>query len=346
MRTQFGVLLFLTLLVVYCDAWFWTWTGTTTLAPSVEHEGSGSSAGSGDLPSENIGAEIIDERHGLQNAAHIWNGPTDAPRLTTPKPTRQLENQRTSERGTAESHSRTRKPGNGTSSLEGMGSGEFDHSGFSGNVLEHGSGLESGSSASASGSGSGFWSESSVPDQVLATSQTVTTTQISHILDATLTPPSEQKPSQTTPFPQTAIDSQTEIGQPPFDAESPKCLFVDIALPFCSSSFGESFAVPNYLNQTSVEEVQVLLNEWAWLLKSNCHHSLEWFFCLLLVPKCGSLAPPLLPCRSFCEVLRDSCWTLLDEGRLPVECHTLPDEEDDGYQCLSVSNQKGNHWFE
>ncbi|TNN61895.1 Collagen alpha-1(XVIII) chain [Liparis tanakae] len=38
--------------------------------------------------------------------------------------------------------------------------------------------------------------------------------------------------------------------------------------------------------------------------------------------------------------MRDSCWALLDEGRLPVECHTLPDEEDDGYQCLSVSNQK------
>ncbi|TKS67622.1 Collagen alpha-1(XVIII) chain [Collichthys lucidus] len=72
---------------------------------------------------------------------------------------------------------------------------------------------------------------------------------------------------------------------------------------------GEQFVVPNYLNQSTVEEVQ-----------------------------CGS--PVSLPCRSFCEVLRDSCWTLLDEGRLPVECHTLPDEEDDGYQCLSVRNRK------
>lgn len=337
MRIQFGVWFFFTLWVVYCDAWFWSRTDTTTLAPSVEHEGSGS-AGSGELPSDNIGAEIIDEGHGPHKAAQTWDGPTDAPRLTAPVPTRQLENQRTSERGRAEIRSHTRKPGNSTSSFEGMGSGEFDHSGFTGNVSELGSGLES--ESSASGSGSGLWSGSREPDQALATSQTVAPTQIGHILYATQTPLSEQEPSQTTSA------SQTEIVQSPFSVESPQCLFVDIPLPFCSSAFGESFAVPNYLNQTSVEEVQVLLNEWAWLLRSHCHHSLEWFFCLLLVPKCGSLAPPLLPCRSFCEVLRDSCWTLLDEGRLPLECHTLPDEEDDGYQCLSVSNQKGNHWFE
>lgn len=124
--------------------------------------------------------------------------------------------------------------------------------------------------------------------------------------------------------------------------ESPKCLLLNISLPFCSSVTGEQFLVPNYLNHSTVTEVQVLLHNWSWLLRSRCHHSLEWFFCLLLVPKCGSLVP-LLPCRSFCEVLKDSCWTLLDEGRLPVECHALPDEEDEGYRCLSVSNQKGKH---
>lgn len=125
---------------------------------------------------------------------------------------------------------------------------------------------------------------------------------------------------------------------------APQCLLLDTALPFCASTAGERFVVPNHLNQSSVEEVQDLLSEWAWLLKSHCHHSLEWFFCLLLVPECGSQMP-LLPCRSFCEVLRDSCWTLLDEGHLPVECHALPDEDDEGSQCVFVSNHKGNHWF-
>ncbi|KAG9349448.1 hypothetical protein JZ751_027891 [Albula glossodonta] len=126
--------------------------------------------------------------------------------------------------------------------------------------------------------------------------------------------------------------------------ESPRCLLLDSDFPFCTTMGQESFAVPNFLNQSSVEEVLVVLREWAWLLNSRCHHSLEWFFCLLLVPRCGppGLAPAM-PCRSFCEVLRDSCWTLLDEGRLPMACHSLPEEEDDGYQCLSVSNQKDDN---
>ncbi|CAF98975.1 unnamed protein product [Tetraodon nigroviridis] len=88
----------------------------------------------------------------------------------------------------------------------------------------------------------------------------------------------------------------------------------DTALPFCSSMTGELFLVPNYLNHSTAVQVQVLLHKWAWLLKSRCHHS--W--------------------RSFLP---------LDKGRLPVECHALPEEEDDGYQCLSVSNQKGKHWL-
>lgn len=315
------------------------------MAPTVEPEGSGGS-GSGEIPTENIarhGAEIIDEGHGIHKAAQNWDETTEAPRLTTLIPTTELEIEGTSERGTAEISSRTRKPGNGTSSIKGMGSGGSDHLRFVGNVSELGSGLES---ELASDTGSGLWSESGVPNQALAASETVATSQIGHILDATQTPISEQEPSQASQTSQTAVYSQApEIVKSAFGVESPQCLLLDTALPFCSSMVGERFAVPNYLNQSSVQEVQVLLNEWAWLLRSHCHHSLEWFFCLLLLPKCGSLVPTLLPCRSFCEVLRDSCWTLLDEGRLPVECHTLPDEEDDGYQCLSVSNQKGNHWF-
>lgn len=138
------------------------------------------------------------------------------------------------------------------------------------------------------------------------------------------------------------IESEYFVASMPV-VESSRCLPVGPDLPFCTRTRVDSFMVPNFLNQSSVEEVQVVLTQWAWLLRSNCHHSLEWFFCLLLTPRCGpSGLPPPLPCRSFCEVLRDSCWTLLDEGRLPVECHSLPEEKHDGYRCLSVSNQKGN----
>ncbi|TWW80493.1 Collagen alpha-1(XVIII) chain [Takifugu flavidus] len=119
--------------------------------------------------------------------------------------------------------------------------------------------------------------------------------------------PSTTRPNDHIKTPTTTLNQTAEGSVEP--GESPQCLLLDTALPFCSVT-GEYFLVPNYLNHTTVAEVQ-----------------------------CGSLVP-LLPCRRFCEVLKDSCWSLLDEGRLPVECHALPDEEDDGYQCLSVSNQK------
>ncbi|CDQ69528.1 unnamed protein product [Oncorhynchus mykiss] len=95
--------------------------------------------------------------------------------------------------------------------------------------------------------------------------------------------------------------------------ESPRCWPIDFHLPFCKSMGGDSFVLPNYFNHSSVKEVRAVLGSWAWLLRSRCHHSLD-------------------------------CWTVLDEGSLSMECHSLPDE-DDGYQCLSVSNQKGNPWL-
>lgn len=523
MRMQLGVLLFLVQWVVYSDAWFWSWTGTTTLAPAVDNEGSGSPAGSGEPPPPEsiarVGAEIIDERHGIQKIVETLDETTEAPRLTT---SIQLETHRASEKKTAGISSHIQKPGNGASSLKGVGSEGSVHVGFTGDVSGPGFGLESDlASDTGSGlwSGSGFWSESGFatgpevswgsgfetqgfseenqyveviptgfrglesedtvgsqtneiklkfqksvwinrneidegqylgstkpeqnldifvesPDNIvritkdnqlvevnqlpasesaakqealtkqelhtrqpsnaswaLSTTQTPTktpemiitqqtaskkpdTTSVpiatqpqvpseasetrekevtSHtvqILNASQTSVSEHQPSQATPISKTAegtwatAESHTELIKPALVVESPKCLLIDADLPFCTDMIGERFAVPNYLNQSSLQEVQVILNDWAWLLRSNCHHSLEWFFCLLLVPKCSSLVQKsMLPCRSFCEVLRDSCWTILDEGRLPVECHILPDEEEDGYQCLSVSNQKGNNWF-
>lgn len=99
-------------------------------------------------------------------------------------------------------------------------------------------------------------------------------------------------------------------------AQSPRCLLVDPALPFCSSVAGKSFVVPNHLNQTSTDQIQALLKDRAWLLTSNWHRHLEKFFCLLLLPKYGS-PMTVLPCRSFCEDLRDSCWMLLDGDASP-----------------------------
>lgn len=184
--------------------------------------------------------------------------------------------------------------------------------------------------------------------QVVAAKHRVVTSKMTITENAPQKSLTEVEPSRSSQFTTVALGRREpagghqEPGEPTALAESPQCLLLESSLPFCSSMYGQQFAVPNYLNQSSVEEVRALLHDWAWLLNTKCHRSLEWFFCLLSLPKCG--AAVRMPCRSFCEVLKDSCWTLLDQGHLPVECQALPEEED-GYRCLSVSNQKGNSWF-
>lgn len=120
------------------------------------------------------------------------------------------------------------------------------------------------------------------------------------------------------------------------DASRPPCLPVPSDWPICSAKHPQSLTLPNVFNHTSVDQVGAVLTEWAWLARKGCHPSAEWFLCLLLAPGCSAQAP--LPCRSFCQTLRDSCWAFLDNGRLPVECHLLPDVA----PCVSVSNWKGN----
>lgn len=125
----------------------------------------------------------------------------------------------------------------------------------------------------------------------------------------------------------------------------PPCLSVPSDWSICSGKRSPFFTLPNFFNHTSVEEVGAVLQQWAWLTRKGCHHSAEWFLCLLLAPRCPApAAPPRLPCRSFCHVLQDSCWASLEDGRLPVECHLLPEEAQRRGRpaCVSVSNRKGN----
>ncbi|KAF0026135.1 hypothetical protein F2P81_020872 [Scophthalmus maximus] len=122
----------------------------------MDYEGSGSPAGSGEQPTEDmIGAQIIDEGHGIQVTGQTWVEPTESALLTT---TTQLENDGASEKmATMGISSPISKPGNGTSSLRGMGSEGFDHLTFTGKT----SGLESGlESELAADTGSALWSGS------------------------------------------------------------------------------------------------------------------------------------------------------------------------------------------
>lgn len=126
------------------------------------------------------------------------------------------------------------------------------------------------------------------------------------------------------------------------------CLPVPNNLPFCRKLGIETFMLPNYLNHTSVLEIQAALHDWEGLLKSRCHRYLEWFFCLLLVPRCNpssSLVSPPVPCRGFCKVLEDACWDLLKGAHLPVSCDALP-EKDSGVPCVYIHFSTGSEAVE
>lgn len=185
--------------------------------------------------------------------------------------------------------------------------------------VEEGSGL---GDVSGSGSGSGADVESVMVlrgDKVLLSNLSDVTGTADGVLDPSLTP------AALTP------------------ASDPACLPVPSDWSVCFGKKPKFFTLPNFFNHTSVEEVGAVLQEWAWLTRTGCHHSAEWFLCLLLAPRCPSPATPL-PCRSFCQVLQDSCWASLENGRLPVECHLLPEGAPELGRplCVSVSNWKGN----
>ncbi|XP_069839515.1 uncharacterized protein [Dendropsophus ebraccatus] len=139
--------------------------------------------------------------------------------------------------------------------------------------------------------------------------------------------------------------TETAFHLPKLTPSDAHCLPTPVNLPFCRKLGIDNFMLPNYLNHTSVPEIQAALHDWAGLLKSHCHRYLEWFFCLLLVPRCNpssSLAsPPPVPCRGFCKVLQDACWDLLRGAHLPVSCDSLP-EKDSGVPCVYIHFSTGS----
>lgn len=124
------------------------------------------------------------------------------------------------------------------------------------------------------------------------------------------------------------------------DTTSP-CFPVPSDWPICKQP--NVFSLPNFFNHTSMEEVDAVLREWVWLVRAGCHRDTERFLCLLLAPRCLIPAAPL-PCRGFCHVMQDSCWASLENGRLPVDCHFLPETEQE-YEspgCAAVGSRTGN----
>lgn len=312
------------LVLVLCagssEAWLWFSNPEPTTEAPVETTaaaltGATTTANATTKPAEEeeddnlsgVGEEIINVATGIRKFVEAWNV-TPTARTTNGGLTAKVE---------SANHNMT---------------GNTDR--FRGERVEEGSG--NGVGAPGSGSGSRAQPGSDVEsvlkgDKVTSSNLTRIIGDVSQIngtvegvLDSTPTPP----------------DSRVNGSDPP-------CLPVPSDWSICSGKGPKSFMLPNFFNHTSVEEVGAVLQEWAWLAREGCHQSAEWFLCLLLAPRCPAPAAPLpqpLPCRSFCHVLQDSCWASLENGRLPVECHLLPEraQEPGRPACASVSNQKGN----
>lgn len=141
--------------------------------------------------------------------------------------------------------------------------------------------------------------------------------------------------------------TETALDLPKLTPPVAHCLPVPTNLPFCHKLGIETFMLPNYLNHTSVLEVEAALHDWEGLLKSHCHRYLEWFFCLLLVPRCNtsSSVPPPVPCRGYCKALQDACWDLVEGAGLPVSCDALP-EDDSGDSCVYIHFFTGSETLE
>ncbi len=75
-----------------------------------------------------------------------------------------------------------------------------------------------------------------------------------------------------------------------FTEDSTNCLSRGSDWPFCLSHSEVTFSVPNFFNHTQAVDVVAVLNEWGWLLRSGCHHGLEWFF----LPTTGTKMPSAL----------------------------------------------------
>uniref|UniRef100_A0A8C4ZY78 FZ domain-containing protein n=1 Tax=Gadus morhua TaxID=8049 RepID=A0A8C4ZY78_GADMO len=318
LELQVVVLLLVALWTASGHAWFWNEPETTPPATTVDSP-EGSTATGTEEPEQpmetttDVGAEVVDVANGIRKLVSTWEPTTEALQLTTVKPT-------------SLPHKEDSQPENKDSQTE------------NGKTQPENRSITTPISRTTPSPGP---TQASVTSWAMVTNQSYS---VDPFLDTIHTPKTGHQHSLTGQKPvatPTALSSLAplECNKPANDTPvgavvAPQnCLFPETSLPFCSFNGGDSFAVPNHFNHSSIEEVQAHFSQWAWLLRSRCHHSLEWLFCLLLVPKCGPGAR--LPCRSSCEVLRDSCWTILDEGRLPVECQILPDD-----QCLSLSNQK------
>ncbi|XP_059918048.1 sizzled [Gadus macrocephalus] len=125
------------------------------------------------------------------------------------------------------------------------------------------------------------------------------------------------------------LSSGFDLGQ------STRCVAIPSRLTLCQNVGYSEMRLPNFLGHSSLDgEVVPRSEDWRSLLQTGCHPQAQAFLCSLIAPVC--LDTFVLPCRSLCTAVRDSCAPVLAcQGQAwpeALDCARFPAEED---MCLS-----------
>ncbi|XP_060097830.1 secreted frizzled-related protein 5 [Heteronotia binoei] len=124
-----------------------------------------------------------------------------------------------------------------------------------------------------------------------------------------------------------------------FYTKQPQCVDIPADLQLCHNVGYKRMRLPNLLDHESMPEVKQQASSWVPLLAKRCHSDTQVFLCSLFAPVC--LDRPIYPCRSLCEVVRDSCAPVMESYGFPwpdmLSCNKFPFDND---LCITV--QFGN----
>ncbi|KAH0623834.1 hypothetical protein JD844_006988 [Phrynosoma platyrhinos] len=124
-----------------------------------------------------------------------------------------------------------------------------------------------------------------------------------------------------------------------FYTKQPQCVDIPADLQLCHNVGYKRMRLPNLLEHESMPEVKQQASSWVPLLAKRCHSDTQVFLCSLFAPVC--LDRPIYPCRSLCEVVRDSCAPVMESYGFPwpemLSCNKFPFDND---LCITV--QFGN----
>ncbi|KAG8435444.1 hypothetical protein GDO86_013397 [Hymenochirus boettgeri] len=120
-----------------------------------------------------------------------------------------------------------------------------------------------------------------------------------------------------------------------FYTKQSHCVDIPTELHLCHNVGYYKMRLPNLLDHETMPEVKQQASSWVPLLAKRCHRDTQLFLCSLFAPIC--LERPIYPCRSLCEVVRDSCAPVMESYGFPwpemLNCNKFPVDND---LCIHV----------